>query len=101
MSKLLFVASTLLVASATFAQAYQDQKFDLNSLSGFSAATHPGVSGDGATGSPKAKPSEGSLSGKEMRDHPGNRGGSTANPLAKPIDGSLSGKAMRDHPGNT
>lgn len=44
----------------------------------------------------------GSLSGKVMKDQPGNNApGSTAEPTAKPSSGSLSDKAMKDQPGNS
>lgn len=48
-----------------------------------------------------AEKDPGSLSGKAMKDQPGNNGaGSTAMPEAKPNSGSLSEKAMKDQPGN-
>ena len=62
----------------------------------------PGVTGDGKTADPTAKPSSGSLSEKAMQDQPGvnsDKTGTTATPTAKPADGSLSDKAMKDAPG--
>jgi hypothetical protein len=49
---------------------------------------------------PNAKPTDGSVSSKEMKDSPGVQGaGKTAMPNAKPMDGSLSDKEMKDAPG--
>lgn len=60
----------------------------------------PGVTGNGATTNPVAKPDSGSLSEKAMKDAPGvTGGGTTAAPTAKPDSGSLSEKAMQDQPG--
>jgi hypothetical protein len=60
----------------------------------------PGVTGDGTTDTPTAKPESGSLSDKAMKDAPGVSGaGTTATPTAKPESGSLSDKAMKDAPG--
>ena len=60
------------------------------------------VSGSVALADVPTEPVEYSLSGKAMRDLPGNNGGGrTSIPTAIPDDFSLSGKAMRDQLGNT
>lgn len=60
----------------------------------------PGVSGQGSTAKPTAKPETGGLAEKAMKDAPGvTGGGTTANPTAKPETGGLAEKAMQDHPG--
>jgi hypothetical protein len=71
------------------------------SLSGKAMRDQPGNNGAGTTATPTGKPAETSLSGKAMRDQPGNNGaGTTDMPTAKSDETSLSGKAMRDQPGN-
>lgn len=61
---------------------------------------NPGVSGQGETAKPTAKPETGGLAEKAMKDAPGVAGGgTTANPTAKPETGGLAEKAMQDHPG--
>jgi hypothetical protein len=54
----------------------------------------------GKTDMPNAKPTDGRVAGKEMKDSPGVRGaGKTDMPNAKATDGSLVGKEMQDAPG--
>lgn len=61
---------------------------------------NPGVTGQGSTLKPTAKPETGGLAEKAMKDTPGvTGGGTTANPTAKPETGGLAEKAMQDHPG--
>ena len=81
-----------LVASTTFAYAEDLQDKVMKDT--------PGVTSNGTTATPTAKPDSGSLSEKAMTDAPGvTGGGTTANPTAKPDSGSLSEKAMKDNPG--
>lgn len=71
------------------------------SLSGKAMKDQPGNNSAGMTDHPTNKPDEQSLSGKAMRDQPGNNSaGSTATPTSHPDDTSLSGKEMKTHPGN-
>jgi hypothetical protein len=71
------------------------------SLSGKAMRDLPGNNGGGRTSIPTAIPDDFSLSGKAMRDQLGNtRRGATSMPTAKPSEYSLSGKAMNDLPGN-
>ena len=91
MNKLLVAAA--LLASSSFAVFADD------SLPAKAMQDSPGVTGDGTTADPTAKPDSGSLSDKAMKDSPGvTSDGKTANPTAKPRDGSLSDKAMKDAP---
>lgn len=64
-----------------------------NSLSGKVMKEHPGEQG-GTTANPTAKPGDNSVSGKVMKELPANTKGSTSEPTAKPKDNSLSGKEM-------
>jgi hypothetical protein len=95
------LAAVLLAMSGSIAFAQAPAKPDENSLSGKAMRDQPGNNGGGATSMPNAKPDESSLSGKAMRDQPGNTSaGTTSMPNAKPGESSLSGKAMKDLPGN-
>ncbi len=72
-----------------------------DSLSGKAMRDQPGNNSAGTTAHPTQKPDEQSLSGKAMRDQPGNNSaGMTTSPTAHPDDNSLSGKEMKTHPGN-
>ncbi len=86
-------AALALIASTSFVQAD-------DSLSAKAMKDAPGVTSDGTTANPTAKPETGGIAEKAMKDAPGvNAAGSTANPTAKPDSGSLSEKAMKDNPG--
>jgi hypothetical protein len=101
MSKPIFVAALLLALTGSVALAGAPVKPEENSLSGKAMRDQPGNNSAGTTANPTGKPEEHSASGKAMRDQPGNNsGGSTASPTAQPGDNSLSGKAMKDLPGN-
>lgn len=70
-----------------------------DSLPAKAAQDTPGVTGDGTTTTPTAKPADGSLPSKAAKDAPGVTGdGKTADPTAKPSDGSLADKAKKDAP---
>ncbi|WP_072395784.1 hypothetical protein [Hyphomicrobium sp. CS1GBMeth3] len=72
-----------------------------NSLSGKAMRELPGNNGAGSTVNPTAKPNESSLSGQAMRILPGNNGaGTTPRTQGNGDTTSLSGKAMHDLPGN-
>jgi hypothetical protein len=95
------LAAVLLAVSGSIALAQAPAKPDEGSLSGKAMKDQPGNNGGGSTSMPNAKPDEGSLSGKAMKDQPGNNSaGTTSTPTAKPMEDSLSGKAMKDLPGN-
>jgi hypothetical protein len=87
------IAAVILAASTTFAFAQTNND---NSLGGAEMPTTHG----GKTDMPNAKPTDGSISSKEMKDSPGvTSGGKTDMPNAKPTDGSISSKEMQDAPG--
>jgi hypothetical protein len=95
------LAAVLLAVSGSIAFAQAPAKPDEGSLSGKAMKDQPGNNSGGTTSMPNAKPDESSLSGKAMRDLPGNNGGGTTTvPNTKPDENSLSGKAMKDLPGN-
>lgn len=101
MSKPIFVAAIMLALTGSVALAGAPAKPGEDSLSGKAMRDQPGNNSAGTTAHPTQKPDEQSLSGKAMRDQPGNTsGGSTAMPTAHPDDTSLSGKEMKTHPGN-
>ena len=96
-----FLAAALLASCATVSVAQTPPKPDEGSVSGKAMKDLPGNTGAGTTDMPTTKPKEDSLSGKAMKDQPGNNAaGTTGMPTAKPQDDSLSGKEMKDHPGN-
>jgi hypothetical protein len=91
--KLPILTAIILAASASFAMAADD-------ITDKVMKDNPGVTGDGTTANPTAKPDSGSLSEKAMKDNPGvTGGGTTADPTSNPDNKSLTGKAMKDHPG--
>lgn len=96
MSKTL-LAAVLLLSSASASFAYAPTFFDVNSLSGKAMSEHPGVTGRSKGVHSLAKPEEYSLSGHEMRLHPGNRGGSAVRPGNK-HDESMSEKSPFEIP---
>jgi hypothetical protein len=101
MSKPIFVAAILLALTGTVALAGAPVKPEENSLSGKAMRDQPGNNSAGTTAHPTQKPEEYSASGKAMRDQPGNTTGTgTGSPTAKPGDNSLSGQAMKQLPGN-
>jgi hypothetical protein len=101
MSKHIFVAALLLALTGSVAVAATPVKPEENSLSGKAMRDLPGNNSAGKTAHPTQKPEEYSQSGKAMRDQPGNVSGTgTGSPTARPGDNSLSGKVMKDLPGN-
>jgi hypothetical protein len=95
-------AILMLTAGTALAQSTGNPPADPDasgSLSDKAMKDAPGVTGDGTTADPTAKPNSGSLSEKAMKDAPGVTGpGTTDKPTAKPESGSLSDKAMKDAP---
>jgi hypothetical protein len=59
---------------------------------------NPGMTGEGATVTPTAKPTDSSTSEKQMKDAPGvqSQTGSTADPTAKPANISITEKQSKD-----
>ena len=95
------LAAVLLAFSGSVAFADVPTEPVEYSLSGKAMRDLPGNNGGGRTSIPTAIPDDFSLSGKAMRDQLGNtRRGATSTPTAKPAEYSLSGKAMNDLPGN-
>jgi hypothetical protein len=99
MNKFVMTAA-ILVASAGLAFA-QAPKADDNSISGKEMKDSTTTKG-GTTATPNAKPTDGTISDKTMKDSPGVTGaGKTDMPNAKPMDGSIADKEMKDNPGAT
>jgi hypothetical protein len=92
--KTIAIAATILAVSTSFAVAEVGNQND-HSISG--TEMRGSITQGGSTDMPKAKPMEGSLSGKSRQYSSG--GGSTAMPNVKPEDGSLVSKEMHDAPG--
>lgn len=74
---------------------------DQNSLSGKAMKDLPGNNSAGTTPTTTGNGDQNSLSGKAMKDLPGNTGsGTTPSTTGNNDENSLSGKAMKDLPGN-
>jgi hypothetical protein len=87
------MAAMILAASTTLAFA------QTNNDNGLGGANMPTTQG-GKTDMPNAKPADGSIAAKAMKDSPGvTGGGKTDMPNVKPEDGSIAGKEMKDAPG--
>lgn len=96
-SRTLLAVAAALFASTAVVSAEPDK-----GLSGQIMDNHPGTRGSGTTNNPTARPDKeksGSISAKEMKDHPGTKTGTTKNPTADPDGNSIEGKVMKDHPG--
>ena len=100
MDKFILIAAAVAASTSLVLAEDTPSKNATTDLQSKEVKDHPGTKG-GTTDMPVAKPDSGSLSDKEMKDHPGTAAGTTAEPTAKPESGSLSEKAMEDHPGVT
>ena len=100
MNKFILIAAALVSSASLVLAEDTPSKNATTDLQSKEMKDHPGTKG-GTTDMPLAKPDSGSLSDKDMKDHPGTASGTTAEPTAKPESGSLSDKAMEDHPGVT